>query len=190
MAFSLDSSGSEIFQTLLFYTICVFVLSLVVYVLYHSAVKGLSLCSGMYESFHLKEGMSPANRWNRSARYLNKYNGLVASNKQYKSDGVYPIDSNPRGDRILKHLLKENKDGVVAAEAVENVSVDTKPIVPDTSDLPAVVQKGTIENGDGVKDYTNPRINPTIIQDVKLSDGNVEGGLSVTENFRRKNRKD
>jgi hypothetical protein len=132
--------------------------------------------------------MSPANRWNRSGRFLNKYNGLVASNKQYKSNGVFPIDNNPRGDRLLSHLLKETKDGPVAAESVENVVVDTKPIIPDTSDLPAVVQKGTIENAAAAKDYTNSRINPGLIQDVKLSDGNIEGGISLSENFRRKRR--
>jgi hypothetical protein len=180
---------SEIFQSLLFYTVCVFVLSIIVYVLYHTALKTYSICGKAYESFRTKERMSPSNRWNRSARYLNKYNGLVGSNKQYKSTNpVFPIDQNPRGDRILKHLLKENKDSAVASESVENVFVDTKPIIPDTSDLPAVVQKGTVENAFGAKDYTNPRINPAIIQDVKLSDGNIEGGLSLTETFRRKKR--
>jgi hypothetical protein len=183
-----QNNSGDAFQTLLFYTVCIFILCLIVYVLYHTTVKSVSLCRRAYESFRVKERMSPANRWNRSSRYLNRPNGLMPSNKQYKQTSVFAYDTNPRGDRLLSHLLKETKDGPVAAEAVENVVVDTTPVIPDTSDLPAVVQKGTVENAPEVKDYTNSRINPTLIQDVKLSDGNIEGGISVSENFRRKRR--
>jgi hypothetical protein len=138
-------------QSLLFYTICIFVVSIIVYILYHAAVKMISSCKKSSETFKVKEGMSPSNRWNRSSRYLNKYNGLVGENKQYTSDAKFPIDQNPRGDHLFSYLLKTSKDGPVAAEAVENVSVDTKPIISDTSDLPAVVQKGTVENAEEEK---------------------------------------
>jgi hypothetical protein len=121
-----------------------------------------------YKKFYVtKEGMSPSSRWNRSARYLNKYNGLVSDKKQYVLTNPQdtPPDPNLRGNHNFDYLLKD-------------VGLNLKGVTPDTSSLPAVVQKGVVENAEQPSEYTNTRTNPESIKETKLSIGNTEGGLS------------
>jgi hypothetical protein len=195
----MDIHPEDFIKSLLFYVVCIFFLSIIVYILYNITIKIIGVCGKAYESFrhHNKESMSPSNRWNRSARYLNRYNGLIPQNKQYKSAGVYPIDINPRGDHVLQYLLKQEAGKPQSNGSPESVSVlgiSTKTTVPDTSALPAAVQSGVVENASEVAQYTNPRTNPVpgILTQVKLSPtGNIEGNSEdtqsrVSESFRRR----
>jgi hypothetical protein len=196
----MDIHPEDFIKSLLFYIVCIFFLSIIVYILYNITIKIIGVCGKAYESFRrrtTKEGMSPSSRWNRSARYLNRYNGLIPQNRQYTSSAMFPIDHNPRGDHVLQYLLKQEAGKPQSNGSPESVSVlgiSTKTTVPDTSALPAAVQSGVVENASEVAQYTNPRTNPvpSILTQVKLSPtGNIEGNSEdaqsrVSEGFRRR----
>jgi hypothetical protein len=196
----MDIQPQDFIKSLLFYVVCIFLLSIIVYILYNATIKIIGVCSHAYESFRSKERMSPSSRWNRSARYLNRYNGLIAQNKQYKSTAAFPLDPNRRGDHSLQYLLKQEAGKPQAngsPESVNALGISTKTTVPDTSALPAAVQSGVVENASEVAQYTNPRTNPTpsILTQVKLSpagniEGNPEAAQPVSEGFRKRRRAD
>jgi hypothetical protein len=188
----MDSITKDLFQKMLFYVVCVVVLSAIVYILYKVALKVVGGCGKAYESFQLKESMSPNSRWNRTARYLNTYNGLVSEKKQYTSDKVIPPDPNQRGDHMFHHLLKREEGKVQtngSPESVSVVGINTRSQVPDTAALSPEVQRGIIENASNSSDYVNPRTNPANLVGAKLSNGNKEGGLSIApEGFDQRRR--
>jgi hypothetical protein len=188
----LNSSGKDLLEAVIFYVICIFILSIIVYVLYQTALKTITKCGRAYEQFKLKEGMSPQTRWNRSARYLNSYNGLLASDKQNtKSNAPIPTDINPRGNHVFKWLLKESEDKTQTNQSPDSIyaaGLDARPLVPDFSVLPVVSQNGVVENAEKAKNYTNSRLEPPQISDLNLSvHKNTEGGLSTdVEGFKRR----
>jgi hypothetical protein len=166
----LDTQPSDFIKSLIFYVACIFILSIIVYILYNATIKTIK-----------KESMSPSSRWNRSARYLNRYNGLLPQNKQYTSTATFPPDPNHRGDHSLQYLLKQEAgkpQSNGSPDSVNALGISTRTAVPDTSALPAAVQSGVVENASEVAQYTNPRTNPTpaILNRLKLSPaGNLEG---------------
>jgi hypothetical protein len=117
--------------------------------------------------------MSPASRWGRAGRLLNKQNGLIPLDKQLKDGTPFPATTNKRGaDNSFAYLMKENNT------APASMKLDLKTLVTDTSELPAPVQSGIIEGGTFEKEYMNNKVNPTNVQNLKLSANGIGNNIN------------
>jgi hypothetical protein len=184
---------------LVYYLCLLSIFSILVYLIYKGTIQTINLVTNKNsEKFRLKENMTPQKRWNRSARYLKSRNYLLPEDKQLSDQskiGETPPDSNLRGDYLFDFLLKKstlegNVQTNASPESIETVGIDTRTYVTSELNNSPEVQKGTVEEGEGIKDYVNSRINPKMIQNMKLSDGNTEGGISSNPEGFKVKRKD
>jgi hypothetical protein len=161
------TSPLSILMQIITFAIYIAIISFIVYLLYNGFVATFQTC-------HTKEGMSPAARYGRAGRLLNKPNGLIPLDKQIKDGTPFPMGTNKRGgDNTFSYLLKENTSPAT-------MKLDLKTLVPDTSELPAPVQSGIIDGGTTETEYKNNKINPSNIQDLKLSaNGKLENVNTV-----------
>jgi hypothetical protein len=101
---------------------------------------------------------------------------------------------NPRGSIPVNYMLP-NETGVqnvnAQATTIAAAGVDLKGLTTDTAALPAEDQRPIIENAQGVKDYTNVRSNPTVLNGLKLTSqdrpANYVSRTVTQDGFRRQN---